>query len=469
MRNKILLTIGSLVTLAIAGCSKYTDIKTQGALVPGQLQNYRYLLNGTSSYEFGPYVGDYSADDIYIVDGSDQQKSLAATTYYTYWPNSYTWQPVIYDKNTSTYQDNNWYFLYNDITNANIIIQEVPTVTDGTTAQKNALVAEGLVHRADAYLCLVNTYGKPYSSATANTDPGVPLVLIETTTQPLNRASVQAVYDQVIKDLMTALPDLPETQSFNTLPSKASAFGELARCYLYMNKYDSANRYADSALYYRSTLNDLGAITTLSSSTYPKRTVDPEVLLSKIAYDGITAYSPTAMRLSDTLLSVLGTKDQRYNLFTAPASQIFYSGNDVGRYFYKDRAIGEARNLGPSVPEMMLIKAEYYARTGDAVNAMTWVNKLRVKRFKAADYADLVATDANDALLKVMQERQREFFCRMLRWWDMRRQKSESRFQQTITRTWSGKTYTLDPNSNRYVFQISEYNRKLNPEIEQNP
>lgn len=467
MRNNLtiaLLAIGSMLTIA---CRKYVDIKTQGSLVPGEAQNYRYLLNNTNALSGGVCMGDFASDDVQFVDGSAQQNDLSASLYYGFAARSYTWQSVIFPAAGSYYQDNNWDFPYNTITYANVIINEVPAVKDATQAQKDALIAEGLVHRADAYLMLVNTYAKPYSAATAENDPGVPLVLIETTTQLLARQSVKAVYDQIIADLKKAAPSLPATQLYNTLPSKASAFGELARCYLCMNMYDSANRYADSALAYRSTLDDLGTIT---GATYPQQKNDPEALLVKNAVYGSTGYSPYAIRLSDTLLSVLGTTDQRYNLFTTPAATISSTYAAAGgRFYYRDRLTGQARNVGPTVPEMMLIKAEYYARTGDAASAMQWVNTLRTKRFKAADYQALTAVDANDALVQVIRERQREFFCRMLRWWDMRRLKSETRFQRTLTRTFGGATYTLDPSGNRYVFQIAPYYLKLNPEIQQNP
>lgn len=229
--------------------------------------------------------------------------------------------------------------------------------------------------------------------------------------------------------------------------------------------------YADSVLIYRSTLNDLSTITTVSTANYPQRIHDPEILLSKIAYGGISAYSPTAMRLSQSVLNLLGTKDKRYTLFTATSADVLYTGDKDpdGRCFYRDKVLNEARNIGPSVPEMMLIKAEYYARNGNSAAAMEWVNKLRVKRFSAADYTPLEATDANDALVKVINERHREFFCRMLRWWDMRRLKDDSLFQMTLTRTLSGTTYTLEPSSNRYVFPIPSYQVVLNPEMEQNP
>jgi hypothetical protein len=172
-------------------------------------------------------------------------------------------------------------------------------------------------------------------------------------------------------------------------------------------------------------------------------------------------------------MSVLGTNDQRYNLFTVPASTINSNYSDAGgAYFYLESyqvSNGNNRNVGVSVPEMMLIKAEYLARSGSASAAMDMVNKLRVKRIKQGSYVPLTATSADDALVKVIQERQREFFCRMLRWWDLRRLGSDARFQYTISRKFNGTTYTLAPNSNRYVFPIAEYYRVLNPEMEQNP
>jgi hypothetical protein len=469
MKPQLNIILAILVCLGFAACENYVDIKTQGKLVPGEISNYRYLLNYTYAYEIGPQLPDIASDDVELVDGSTQQLALSVSDSYAYWTKSYTWQTVVYP--IGTYQsDYDWNAMYNTVTYSNVVINEVPTSTGGTESEKAELIAEALVHRADAYLMLVNKYAKPYNASTATGDLGVPMVLTETTAQSLKRASIQVVYDQIITDLKTALPALPLTQSYTTLPSKPSAYGELARTYLCMNDYANAKLYADSALLYRSTLNDLSTIAALSSTTYPKRVSDPEILLSKITYGGLSAYTPYALRLSSSLLTLLGTKDQRYALFTTVPATISSSYTTAGgRFFYKDRALNESRNIGPSVPEMMLIEAEYYARNNKSDVAMNWVNTLRKKRFKAADYADLSATDSNDALKKVIDERHREFFCRMLRWWDMRRLKDDAMFAETLTRTLAGVTYTLAPTSNRYVFSIPDYQILLSPEIEQNP
>jgi hypothetical protein len=178
---------------------------------------------------------------------------------------------------------------------------------------------------------------------------------------------------------------------------------------------------------------------------------------------------PTALRLSDSLLNLLGTNDLRYNLFTLPASA-FSTSLYTGRFFSKERVGSfETRNQGPSVPEMMLIKAEALARKGDISGALTKANTLRQNRFTTATYTPLSASTADEALVQIIKERQREFFCRGLRWFDMRRLKNDPLFTQTVTRKFRGTTYTLEPNSNRYVFPISDYYRQFNPGITANP
>lgn len=464
MKSKYILISALCATAMLASCKKYVEIKTQGNLVPNETINYRYLLNNTSELEVGPQIGDWSSDDVALVDGSQQQKDLTSASY-NYISKGYTWQPELYPLGDAYLQkDINWVGMYNTIAYANTVINEVP-VSNGTDADKAELLSEALVHRADAYLMLMNTYAKPYNAATAGTDLGVPLVLVQTVTQSLARPSAQAVYNQIITDLKKAIPALT-VQTYTQQPSKAAGYAELARTYWCMGDYANASLYADSALIIKSTLNDYS----LATATLPLRRTDPEIYLSKVTANGVVSYQPTALRLSDELLNLLGTKDQRYNLFTVPAATISSTYAAAGgRFFFRDRLTNEARNIGPSVPEMMLIKAEALARNSNASGAIQWVNNLRRKRFRTADYADLTAASATDALRIVIEERRREFFCRMLRWWDMRRLKDDPQFRRTYTRTFNGTTYTLDPASNRYTFQIAPYQIQLNPEIQQNP
>lgn len=459
------LSIGFTMT----GCEKYVDIKTQGQLTPGTIENYRYLLNNTTALEAAPAVSDMASDDLEIIDGSPQQLSLANNDFNGYYRRAYQWADDIYPIDNQYHKDDNWGALYNAVAYANTVISEVPNVSDGTPAEINQLIAEAKIHRASAYLMLANTYAKPYLQASANTDLGVPLVLQPTTEQSLDRGTLQQVYDAILADIEAALPALPAQQQFTTLPSKASAYGLLARTYLYMNRYADAATAADQALALNDKLNDLTKLTAATMASYPLRVSNPEILLSKIPVNGITAYTTTALRLSKDLLALFDAADQRYNLFTVPGSTISSWEVYDGRYFYLDYIKNEGRNVGPSVPEMLLIKAEAAARDNQPAAAMALVNRLRASRIMPGSTVNLSAADAEDALVKVMQERRREFMFRMLRWWDMRRLKDDTSFQKTYTRTFGGSTFTLAPNSSRYVFRIAQYEINLSPEIVQNP
>ena len=450
--------------LLLAGCKDYVDIKTQGSLVPSETVNYRYLLNNTGVLERTVSLPDLTSDDVEISDLA-QQRTLP-----NYLARAYTWQPAFYD---ATESDQDWNTPYAAIFYANTVAAEVPASTGGTEADRQQLLAESRVHRAEAYLALVNCYAKTYASATAAADLGVPLVLTPEVNADLTRRPVQAVYSQILQDLQAAAPNLPTTTPYNTQPSRAAAYALLARAYLLMGDYALARQNAESALAIKSTLVDLNAYL---SATYPRRVNDPEIILSKVAnlsFDVVSS-SKTVLRLSPGLLSLLGTTDLRYTLFTRPASSV--AATYTGRIFAKELLTSEPRNLGPSVPEMLLIRAECQARQGDGTGALATLNTLRAKRFRPADYVALATTNARTPLQLVLDERRRELFCRGFRWFDQKRLNQEPAFAQTQTRTWLATTsvvpagtYTLAPGGARYLFPIPPIPQRLNPEIAPNP
>jgi len=71
------------------------------------------------------------------------------------------------------------------------------------------------------------------------------------------RASVQDCYDRVIEDAKQGAAFLENSPVHVMRPSKAAAYGLLARAYLSMRRYDSAYRYADLCLQLKSSLMDL--------------------------------------------------------------------------------------------------------------------------------------------------------------------------------------------------------------------
>lgn len=122
----------------------------------------------------------------------------------------------------------NWYSikvfnrLYKSIGAANLAIEEISTATTNsnlTDTDKALLVARAKFIRGYSYFQLVQLFGE------------IPLVLTSKSTER-TRASIDVVYDQIIKDLTDALPNLPEFDSNKSNPSQGAVNTILAKVYL---------------------------------------------------------------------------------------------------------------------------------------------------------------------------------------------------------------------------------------------
>jgi hypothetical protein len=128
-------------------------------------------------------------------------------------------------------------------------------------------------------------------------------------------------------------------------------------------------------------------------------------------------------------------------------------------FFFKDRLPS-----GPTVAEMLLIKAEAMAHTGDVQGAMSQLNILRAKRMVPGSWVNITATDKDDAIKKVTDERRREMPF-VQRWFDIRRYNnneyanddinlSKTFYPYTVSavlNTQPVKTYSLPKGSRRWA------------------
>ncbi|RKR83692.1 SusD-like starch-binding protein associating with outer membrane [Mucilaginibacter gracilis] len=452
--KKTIFTLAVLILMS--SCRKYVEITQPGIRTLTYTTDYRYLLDNANVFEGSYGYPIISGDDTEYSD-VNQQNNINSI-----WGAVYTWADTYISETVS---DTDWDKLYNIIYNCNTVIDGVLTSKNGSDALKQQLYAEALVHRANCYLILVNIYGKQYNATTAATDLGVPLLTTPNLYASLKRASVNTVYAQILTDLVTSVSRLPKLPDANIRPSKAASYALLSKTYLNMRDFTRAGLYADSTLSIQSTLLDLKAYSASSGSAIPKRIADPEVILSKI----VNGYY-TGIPISADALNLLGTSDLRYVFFTNAGNSGGFNPKFTGRGYWRYQLSGEnIIQTGPSVPEVMLTKAECLARQGDATGAMLIVNSLRKKRFLDADYVDLPTTDAATALSTVIDERKREFVGRGYRWFDQKRMNYDAAFALTKTRVLKGVTYTLAPNSNRYLYPIGQKYILLNPELEQNP
>lgn len=438
-----------LPVLLLNSCRDYVEVEPVGNnRILKYTSDYRGLANN--------YNDMTVAGGVYLLSNADVE---FPTTYQngvtTIWGNSYTWKDKIYDPSQG---DSDWIGLYKAIYYSNVIIDGVMKSQNGSEAEKKEIYAEAFVHRAFAYLQLVNVYGPQFDPTTNNSGKAVPLLVKPLLFSSLDRNTVGEVYDQIISDLQSALAnDIQETPEFNVLPSKTAVYALLARTYLYMGSYQLSLDNAQKALELKNTLNDLKGFA--SGYSYPVLIQNPEVIFSKTL---LNTYNGAP--LATDLLNSFESNDLRYNYYTIAGTNFYpnYQGRGFGIATY---SYTNGINVGVSVPEMYLISAECYARLGNTQKAVDNLNIVRAKRYKSGSTYEVSAATSAEALNLALTERQKEFIGRGFRWFDQRRLNLDPAFQKTYTRVFKGETFTLAPNSAGYVFPINQNYIDLNPEL----
>ena len=473
----------SLSATFLTGCEKFLDVNTSSNtnVTIRNIEDYEDILNneGLANVNFSLY--DMGSDDAFFnlyVYTNTAQSALGFM---------YMWRPTIFG---STEDDRLYVNIYNRINSLNLVIDNVMEALGGELSRKEAALAQAKIQRAYFYFQLVNMYAVAYDATTADVDPAVPLTLHAAPEFSPSRASITQVYTQVIQDLQEAL----DTESLPVFgvdvlhPGKAAAFAMLSRTYLYMNDYDHASQYADSTLSLRNTVLDYGTYTyaetrndlqevisaTLSGGPISLReqTNNPEVIFAKLAIDnsfGLTT-ARSGYGVSKDLLALYDNNDYRLRFFQ---SDDYAMGMGM-LYLRQVTAAGgfTTFNYSLTVPELMLTKAECLARDGDANGAIALVNELRKYRFSAENYILLTATDAEDALRKVLDERRRELVYKGgIRTFDLKRLNKDSRFAKSLERLdmTTGETLVLPPNDPRYVMPIAPKILNNNPNMVPNP
>ncbi|MBK1895709.1 RagB/SusD family nutrient uptake outer membrane protein [Chryseobacterium paridis] len=172
-------------------------------------------------------IGEYGGDNIDI--------SGTTTDQFFYY---YNYRSIKNNGRSNTI----WNAGYKAIIGCNRVISKI---SEGKDANTDQLIGENYFLRAYVYFSLVNVFGKPYSQGTANL--GVPLKTSDDVNELPGRATVGAIYDQVVSDLKKA-EQLMTLDKNNTYASKEAAQALLSRVYLYMENNDKAIEYADKVI-----------------------------------------------------------------------------------------------------------------------------------------------------------------------------------------------------------------------------
>lgn len=439
-----------IIVVFLFGCkkqNKWLDEKRQQSdIVPSTLADYQGILDNTLSMNMVfPTIGQVSADNFYF---PEENAALVSGTE----RNAYLWNKNIFEEVT-----NDYYWAYACIANANIVLDGLSnlSVNGGNQAQYNSIKGQALFFRAIMFSEIASLFCKPFDIATAATDPGICLRTTSNINHIEPRSSVKKAYDQIITDLLKAVDLLPVSQSFKTRPSKPSAFALLARVHLLMADYPNAIRYADSTLKYSDKLLDFnnGIVSLTRPNRFPDfATGNDEILF--FAY-GWSYYNvvpdPQNTGIVDSVLYASYVEDDLRRTY-------FYNPVSLGKAKFRGTYAGTNKNFtGLATNEVYFIRAECNARLNNVTLALSDLNKVLAKRYKTGTYVDFGTSNAEVALVKILEERRKELpFTGQIRWQDLRRLNKETRFTKTLTRKFLNVTYQLVPNDKRYVYPFPQ-------------
>lgn len=438
MKHTIIILL--LVAMVSGSCNKYLDTKRDAAqTIPTTLTDLQAMLDETATMNRKESGLDGAAADDYF---------LPATVFTSRSENAkkiYLWQSPVYNYSEADYDD-----IYSPVFIANLVLERhapIEKVTYNSLVWNNVR-GSALFFRSYYFIRLAWTYAKAYDAATAKTDLGIALRVTANFNDPSVRASVEETYQRILTDLKeaaTLLPDLPQQV---TRPSKAAAYGALARTYLSMRMYDSAYKYADLCLKIKPDLmnyNDFTMTTALPFQMYNKETIFFAInaVSAPISF-GLMAPN---MGVVDTLLyrSYVTDDLRRTGFFRSITGGMgfkgMYSGNNNQPF------------TGIATDEVYLMRAECLARAGNATAAMSDLNAVLIKRWKTNFFTPFTATDADNALSIILTERRKQLLYRDLRWMDVKRL-NKGGANITLKRIVNAQTYTLPPNDNRYALPL---------------
>jgi len=468
-----------IIMLTAGACSKFLDIVPKDKFIPVSVTDYENMLNSATMVNYGDYFQDLMSDDAFLPQDDPGNLyvplSLSARRIYTF-------NPDVHERGDL---DPLWSESYKRIFYDNTIINNIMDATEGSLETKKSVRAEAYLGRAMEFLSLVNVYAQHYDSATAATQPGIPLALIADISAKFERNTVQEVYDQVLTDAKAATLDLPLAHKLTKFrASKAGGYALQSRVYLFTGDYTNAKLYADSSIQLQGDLADMNDYKITIPGPFPNVPGAPlgwtDIPDGQYNVETIVArhfLRPFGLGMSvcaSPELSALFTdNDRRWTLYYANGWPPAPPYNYMSRYNVRIFLRGDYYSNYLNVPEQYLIRAECNARNNHLQDALDDINTLRMNRIVPAAYVAYTPADFdNDAekvLRFVLEERRRELAFTGMRHIDLKRLNKDPRFQKTITHTAENIDYQLAPNSNQYVRQLWPGATVFNPDWPLNP
>lgn len=470
LMKQLIYTCVLMCCVMCSSCNDYLDIVPKGNKIPTTLADYEALLR--DEYTIGQTSISnalYLLNDYYVTVSNLNSPTLTRA--------NYMWDETADRILLNNADESTYYQLYAAISSCNLIIENVPSATEATDAERAEVIAYAKVIRSLCYFVLANYYADTYDAATAGEKRSVPLITSANINAPSQQVTIQAIYDFIIQGVQEAIGEgLPE-QSMTVLhPNLGAAYALLARVYLQMQNYSEALNYANLALEQNDQLYDWNAYYDEHRSTIE----NPE------DYTGLP--TPTDYSYVENYYFRCGNGSPNYttNELNIPVERAerfeegdarflsrwkLYSQNQDT--YYRGVGNGYFNWGGLTTTEVYLIKAECQARLaqgGDFTEAMNTLNAVRQTRIRPEVYQPLTASTLTEAIELIRRTKDNELIFSIVPFADARRFNQEGTYARTMTKTYEDETYTLRPDSHLWTmpFPAGAINNPGNGTIQQN-
>lgn len=470
LMKQLIYTCVLMYCVMCSSCNDYLDIVPKGNKIPTTLADYEALLR--DEYTIGQTSISnalYLLNDYYVTVSNLNSPTLTRA--------NYMWDETADRILLNNADESTYYQLYAAISSCNLIIENVPSATEATDAERAEVIAYAKVIRSLCYFVLANYYADTYDAATAGEKRSVPLITSANINAPSQQVTIQAIYDFIIQGVQEAIDGgLPE-QSMTVLhPNLGAAYALLARVYLQMQNYSEALNYANLALEQNDQLYDWNAYYDEHRSTIE----NPE------DYTGLP--TPTDYSYVENYYFRCGNGSPNYttNELNIPVERAerfeegdarflsrwkLYSQNQDT--YYRGVGNGYFNWGGLTTTEVYLIKAECQARLaqgGDFTEAMNTLNAVRQTRIRPEVYQPLTVSTLAEAIELIRRTKDNELIFSIVPFADARRFNQEGTYARTMTKTYEDETYTLRPDSHLWTmpFPAGAINNPGNGSIQQN-
>lgn len=444
------LFIALLASFILVSCSK-EDLNTNptsGVSVEtafSSVDNVQKALNGIYRILYTQYTNQHRDGHGAVMINLDAmgEDYVRTNASYVYHYQSYRWTA---HRNSSDTNVNafTYAFYYIVISNANMIVENIDGV-EGEAAAKAILKGEALALRAWAHFQLVQLYGKRYDAAAKpNNQPGVP-IMISSSIDGSPRASVEAVYAQINKDLDEAIVNLAATPASRTGSAKTHininvAKGFKARVALVMQDWPVAIKFAQEA---RAGINNLmtnaqytAGFTDINNTEWMWGIIQPADQVP--TYGSFYAYMSANFNSAFTRVNPKLINSLLYAKISSTdiRKKLWWDGTTADRanfptiasqtkviYMHRKFQVPDVGTRAGDIPymriaEMYLIEAEAQARAGNSTGAAQALFPLAKNR----DAAYVLSTKTGAALIEdIMVQRRIELWGEGFRFLDLKR------------------------------------------------